>query len=321
MKETRDRVLIIGGGMMGCGIAAVAALAGKSVTVVETSEQARAAGPNRVRALLAELALNGLAEQGSAEVAEKSVAFSGELEKAAGEAFFAIEAIIEELAAKQAMFARLDGLLPEDIPIVSNTSGLRITDIAALAKHPERTATAHFWFPAHLVPLVEVVMGDKTSFSTAEWVVRTLKAWGKAPVLVKKDLPGQLANRILQAVIREASHIVEIGLASAEDVDTAVKMGMGIRFPVWGPLEHVDAVGVDLCNSVQNSVLPGISDSHEANSCFAGMLKEGNLGYKTGKGFYDWSVKDMDALAKLRNEFIIHALKKLRSADSAGTKS
>ncbi len=313
----RERVMVVGGGMMGCGIAAIAALAGNSVIVVETAEQARASGPSRVRALLDELASNGLAEEGAAAAAESAVEFSGDLEKAAAEAYFAIEAIVEDLAAKQAMFKRLDSLLPPGIPIASNTSGLRITEIAALTIHPERTATAHFWFPAHLVPLVEVVMGDRTNRDVAEWIVQTLKTWGKSPVLVKKDLPGQLANRILQAVIREASNIVEIGLASPEDVDTAVKMGMGIRFPAWGPLEHVDAVGVDLCRSVQNTVLPGISDSHEANARFEEMVKAGNLGYKTGKGFYDWSVKDMESLARKRNEFIIQALKILRAGERA----
>lgn len=313
----RERVMVVGGGMMGCGIAAIAALAGNSVIVVETAEQARASGPSRVRALLDELASNGLAEEGAAAAAESAVEFSGDLEKAAAGAYFAIEAIVEDLAAKQAMFKRLDSLLPPGIPIASNTSGLRITEIAALTIHPERTATAHFWFPAHLVPLVEVVMGDRTNRDVAEWIVKTLKTWGKSPVLVKKDLPGQLANRILQAVIREASNIVEIGLASPEDVDTAVKMGMGIRFPAWGPLEHVDAVGVDLCRSVQNTVLPGISDGHEANARFEEMVKAGNLGYKTGKGFYDWSVKDMESLARKRNEFIVQALKILRAGERA----
>jgi len=309
----RNSVLVVGGGMMGSGIAAIAAIAGNLTIIVESSDDAFAKCPDRVSGLLDELARNCLISEEVKSQAIANISYGKRLEEHCDNVFFVIEAIVENLAAKQEMFSRLDALLPEDVPIVSNTSGLRITEIAARTKHPERTATAHFWFPAHLVPLVEVVMSDRTSAGTAEWVMKILKAWGKSPVLVKKDLPGQLANRILQAVIREASHIVEIGLASPEDVDTAVKMGMGIRFPVWGPLEHVDAVGVDLCNSVQNSVLPGISDSHEANSSFRTMVAEGNLGYKTGKGFYDWSIKDMDALAKLRNEFIIHALKKIRS--------
>ena len=307
----RANVLIVGGGMMGSGIAAISALAGNKTVIVESSLQALESCPKKVHMLLRELEDNDLISKIEKISAIQRITYISEtnLEEACDSAFFVIEAITEELSEKQELFAKLDSILPTDIPIVSNTSGLRITDIACKVKHPERTATAHFWFPAHIVPLVEVVMSDWTSEQTAQWVIKTLKSWGKAPVLVRKDLPGQLANRILQAVIREASNIVEIGLASPEDVDTAVKMGMGIRLPVWGPLEHVDAVGVDLCSKVQNNVLPEISASKEANSCFTEMLAVGNLGVKTGKGFYDWSTKDMNALAKLRNDFIIYALK------------
>ena len=138
----------------------------------------------------------------------------------------------------RALFESVDAQLPAQVPVLSNTSGLRITDIAARVQHPERALTAHFWYPGHLVPLVEVVMGDRSSPDMAEAVRDELNSWGKAAVVVRRDLPGQLANRILQAVMREAINIVAMGLASAEDVDTAVKMGMGIRFPAWGPLEH-----------------------------------------------------------------------------------
>ena len=103
-----------------------------------------------------------------------------------------------------------------------------------------------------------------------------------------------------------------MGLASAEDVDTAVKMGMALRFPVWGPLEHVDAVGLDICGPVQDTVLPEISARQTASPMFKELMDTGNMGYKTGRGFYDWSQKDMDALVKRRNDFIIHSLKKIR---------
>ena len=111
-------------------------------------------------------------------------------------------------------------------------------------------------------------------------------------------------------MIREAGNIVETGLASPEDVDTDIKAGMGIRFPVWGPLEHIDAVGLDLCEQVQNTVLPELSSRREAGDLIKSLVKSGNLGYKTGKGIYDWSYKDMEALEKKRNDFIIYALKK-----------
>ena len=111
----------------------------------------------------------------------------------------------------------------------------------------------------------------------------------------------------------EASAIVEMGLATPEDVDTAVKMGMGIRFPVWGPLEHVDTVGLDLCAKVQNTVLPGISGAKKANSAFTERLAMGRLGCKSGQGFYDWSQKDRKELEALRNDFIIQSVKFIKN--------
>ena len=177
--------------------------------------------------------------------------------------------------------------------------------------------TTHFWFPAHLVPLVEVVIGEKTDPLIAEQVHKLLLNWNKAPVIVKKDFPGQLANRILQAVIRKSINIVQMGLASPEDVDTAIKMGMGIRFPVWGPLEHIDAVGLDLALSVQRDVLPGLLNSETPPDYLKEIVTHEDLGYKTGKGFYDWQVKDMDELASRRDQFIIGALSLLKKIDHA----
>lgn len=308
----RDSVVIIGSGLMGSGIAARSALAGNSVILVDTQASYAEKGMKNAWDCMEELEKNSLTDAGAVERGRRLLTFSGNMEEALSHASMVIEAVYENLELKQELFRQIDELLPPKVPIASNTSGLRITDIAKKVQHPERTMTTHFWFPAHLVPLVEVVMSEYTDEAMAVCVKEELLRWGKAPVLVKKDLPGQLANRILQAVIREAVNIVEIGLASPEDVDTAVKMGMGIRFPAWGPLEHIDAVGLDLCESVQQTVLPEISNRQEASGLFRKLVEEGNLGYKTGKGIYDWSVKDMDALAAGRNRFIIEALKILK---------
>ena len=228
-----------------------------------------------------------------------------------------VEAIIENLEAKQALFRQLDALLPAEVPICSNTSGLRITEISALCEHhPERTVTTHFWLPAHLVPLVEVVMGDKTDEAVALAVREELKKWKKSPVLVRRDLPGQLANRVFQAIIREAIDIVASGLASAEDVDTAIAAGMAMRFPVWGPLMHLDAIGTPLGLSVQETVLPSICADKEASGYIKDMVARGDLGAKTGKGFYDWSERSIDEAIAKRDAFIIEACKILNKLDN-----
>jgi 3-hydroxybutyryl-CoA dehydrogenase len=307
----RNAVLIYGAGSMGCGIACCAALAGEPVILFDVDFAAAQKGIGRVKENIGELCRQGLCGEPEASKAFERVSAAEDLESIHSGVKLVIEAVYENLSLKQDVFSRLDAILPPEVPILSNTSGMRITEIAAKTKHPERTLTAHFWLPANLIPLVEIVIGERSSPELAEKIKAYLTGWGKKPVIVKRDLPGQLANRILQAIIREAVNIVEIGLASAEDVDTAIKMGMALRFPVWGPLEHVDAVGFDICESVQNTVLPEISGRNAASPLFAKLRNEGSLGCRTGKGFYDWSNKDMDALVKKRNDFIVHALKKI----------
>ena len=310
------KVVVIGSGLMGSAIAARSALAGNPTVLVDLSEENAKKGIASALVCIDELVENELASSDQQKHAVDNLTWSCDNAQAVQGADLVIEAIVENISAKQKLFESLDALLPENVPILSNTSGLRITDIAAkVTRYPERTMTAHFWFPAHLVPLVEVVMWDKTDARLAEYVRDILASWGKAPVIVKRDLPGQLANRMLQAIIREAVNTVSIGLASPEDVDTAIKMGMGIRLPVWGILEHIDGVGLDLATSVQDTVLPELSCIQEAAPLLREMVSKGDLGYKTGKGLYDWNVKDMDKLARKRNAFIIQALKTMEKYD------
>lgn len=309
----RDAVVIIGSGMMGSGIATRSAVAGRRSILVDTSMAQSERAMESAFCHIDQLYNQHLIDKEAAQRAKTLLIPCADIKAALNEANMVIEAITENLEAKQALFEQVDALLPVDVPILSNTSGLQITKIAARCAHPERTMIAHFWFPAHLVPLVELVMSEQSDMSLVLAMKGELLRWGKAPVIVKRDLPGQLANRILQAVIREAVNIVQMGLASAEDVDTAIKMGMGIRLPVWGPLEHIDAVGLDLGLSVQDSVLPEISDAQEAAPILRNLVQEGHLGVKTGSGFYDWSQKDIVALQNLRDEFIINALKFMQS--------
>lgn len=305
----RDTVVVIGDGLMGQGIAACSAIAGHKSVIVGLTLDNALKGKEKAIENIEELYENDLIELDVANRAKELIKISDNIENLCENALLIIEAIPEKLELKQELFTRLDKLFPPEVPILSNTSGLRITDIALKTQYPQRMLTAHFWFPAHLVPLVEVVVGDKSDINVAIKIKELLSTWNKSPVIVKRDLPGQLANRILQAVIREAVNIVEIGLADPEDVDTAVKAGMGIRMPVWGPLEHIEAVGLDLCQNVQATVLPGISNRKDPSPLFEKLVSDGKLGYKTGQGLYDWESKSMSKLEKTRNEFIINSLK------------
>jgi len=309
----KNTVTIVGAGLMGPGIAACSTLAGHPTVLVDITPELAAAGVAKTRQNIIQLLDNQLVDADQANYAEQLVQPGTDVSQSLADTFLIIEAVTEKISLKQDLFKKLDELAPPDVIITSNTSGLRITDIAQYTKHPERTATTHFWFPGHLVPLVEVVMGDKTDEAVAVKLHELLRGWNKAPVVVKKDLPGQLANRILQAVIREATNIVAMGLATPDDVDTAIKMGMAMRFPVWGPLEHIDAVGLDLVLSVQRDVLPGLNNDDRPVPYLEDLVEQQQLGYKTGKGFYDWQVKDMQTLAARRDRFIIETLRTLKA--------
>jgi 3-hydroxybutyryl-CoA dehydrogenase len=219
-----------------------------------------------------------------------------------------VESIPEDLAVKQAFFARLDKAAPDTI-LCSNTSGISITAIASQATRRERILTTHFWNPPHLMPLVEVSVSEWTSPKIAEGVLQLLRACGKVPVLVRQDRPGQLGNRIQHAMIRECVHIVQEGIASAEDVDLAVKTGVGLRLPVYGVFEHADMVGLDLVKAVQDYVLPDLSPVTQAGRLHQEKVARGELGVKTNRGFLDWTPTKAEEVRARRDAFLMRFLR------------
>ena len=303
-----EKVAVIGTGQMGPGIAAMIALAGCDVTLIGEKVEWADDGVNKARAVMDWLLQNDLAARQAVVRAKPRVRGTTDLDTGVRDVQLVVEAVSENLALKQELFQRLDRLTLRDVILATNTSGLSVTAIGERAQHRDRIATTHFWNPPHLVPLVEVVMSPDTSEQTAQTLLEFLRRIGKKPVLVRKDLPGQLANRILQGMIREATNLVQEGVASPEDVDSAIKNGLGIRLPVWGVLEHIDAVGLDMCLTIQNSVLPALNNEPRAVQLFADKVKQGDLGVKTGKGFYDWNTKSIDDLKKMRDDFIVQTL-------------
>lgn len=298
------RVAVIGTGMMGPGIALAFAQAGCGVTLTGRSLDHIEAGMRRLDTALAFLTDHGLLAESDARAVRARVSGTVDLEAAVAGAGLVEECIAENLAAKQGLFGRLEHLCAEDTLLVSNTSGLRITDIVAGLAHPERTASVHFWNPPHIVPLVEVTQGAHTSEETIESLVTLLRLGNKTPIIVRKDVPGQVGNRLQHALLREALYLVQEGIASAADVDRALKLGPGRRWPVYGVLEHADVVGAELSLAVQRALLPDLCRATTPLPILAEMVAERRLGIATGAGFYDWSRRGASALQERRDAFL-----------------
>jgi 3-hydroxybutyryl-CoA dehydrogenase len=302
-----SRAVVVGTGMMGPGIAATLSLGGVATCLVSRTAESARKGLRSAREAILLLEANQLAGTPAANAALEHLTESCDLDEEIATAQLVIESTPENMTFKQELFARMDRIAPPDCILASNTSGLSITHIAARCERPERVVTTHFWNPPHLMPLVEIVKGERTSPEVAGVLRDLLARCGKTPVVVQKDRPGQLGNRLQIALQREAMHIVAEGIASVEDVDTAAKCGFGLRLPVYGMFEHVDAVGLDLAGAVLDYVTRDLNNE----SGMPAILREK---IRNGETFHDWTVKDMDQVKERRNRFLIEFLKREKTA-------
>jgi len=308
-EPTPAHAAVLGTGMMGPGIAVSLALGGCDVTLVSRTDDSAARGLDTARAQLDILLANELITPAAASAALPRLASSSNLAAATARAALVVESVPEQMDLKQALFAQLDELAPPEAILASNTSGLSITDIAARCRRPERVLTTHFWNPPHLMPLVEIVRGAHTAEAVVDHTRALLLACGKVPVLVKKDRPGQLGNRLQMALFREAVSLVAEGIADPEDVDTAARLGFGIRLPVYGILEHIDLVGLPLARTVCDYVVRDLNNAPHAPELFDRKIAAGETGAAAGRGFYDWSTRDAAAVRARRDRFLIECLR------------
>jgi 3-hydroxybutyryl-CoA dehydrogenase len=299
--------------MMGPGISVTLALAGHPATLHGRTPDSLSRGLEAVARCLEQLQHEHLVTARAAHAARRRIDGSTDLASAVGRATFVFESVAEDLGLKQHLFAEVEQLAGPDTILASNTSGLQITRIAEQMQSPERAVTAHFWNPPHLMPLVEIVKGDRTSEGTLTRLFDILARAGKRVVVVRKDLPGQLGNRLLHALFREAFHIVQEGIASVEDVDTALKYGPGLRFPAYGLLEHADMVGLDMMVAIDSYLFGALSTMAQPPEFVHALVTHGALGARTGRGLYDWTQRNPADVLAARDTFVAARLREARA--------
>ncbi len=314
MKERK--AVIAGAGVMGASLAQVYALAGYETFVWNRSE----AGLARCRELIAinmnTLVSEGLIGAGEAEATRERMHFVTEKD-CFRDCGIVVETIVEQMDVKKDFFAEISALVPEEALLATNTSGLCVSEIATAVRRPERFMGQHWLNPPHLLPLCEIVVAEKTGEAYLKRMKELVLGLGKQPVIVK-DIRGFLINRLQYAMLREALHIVEIGAATPEDIDTVLKAGMGLRYAVLGPFGVADFGGLDTFDRITRYLNAELCDAKEGSPLLHEMVLDGRLGVKSGAGFYDYSGDKKEAAIRERDRKYIE-LAKLLYFDSKET--
>ena len=308
MAPKQSGVAIIGGGIMGGDIATIFAAGGWNVHVMSPSAKTRDALPARLNAGLAKLA---------ADPAKSALVRTyASLEAIPWQQIdLVIEAATEDLALKQQLFARIEALARPEIPLTSNTSTIPIGAIGEHLKTRSRVAGLHYFMPAHLVPLVEIIRAEHTDEAVVDWLEQSQRELGKEPVRVNKDIPGFLGNRLQHAMMREALYLVADGVVTPEAVDTAVRYGFGFRFLACGPMLQKEMSGWDTNLYAGGSVYPHLYSEKTPPQFLKDMVAKGHIGMKARHGLWEWTDEGI-AKEKARIEKVLQAALRILQADA-----
>src|SRR5215475_2171237 len=287
---------VIGGGLMGHGIAYLLAAGGHKVGIYEPSAEVRATLPQRLRSIIELL--------GSDAAILDRISVHAKLVDAVASAAFVFEAAPEKLELKQRIFGELEALVAPDTILASNSSAIPSTEIGRNLKRRERVVGTHFWNPPHLVPLVEVIQTEWTSDDVVRQTIDLLAAAGRQPVHVRRDIPGFIGNRLQHALKREAIALVASGVCDAETIDTVVKSGFGARMAVLGPMEQSDLVGLDLTLDISEVLVADLDRSAGAHPFLREKVRAGQLGMKSGEGFRRWTPQQAEEVRDRLRRFL-----------------
>lgn len=310
IKNDIKNIVIAGTGVMGASFAQIFAQYGFNVVLYDIFEEAILKGKKLISMNQANAIEEGIISPEESHSIVSNISYT--MDKECFEsADFVIEAIAEKLEIKDKFWKEISALAPEKAILTTNTSGLSINRIAESVNIPERFCGMHWVNPPHIIPLVEIIAGDKTKEDTLE-IVRELALYiDRKPVTVKKDISGFVLNRLQYALLREAFYIVENGAASIEDVDNVMKYGLGRRYACIGPFETIDFGGIDTFYNVGSYMFRELSNSQEVSKLLRELYEEGAYGVKTGKGFYDYSGDKAEKAIEKRDKDFMKVSKSL----------
>jgi len=312
-------VAVIGNGIIGHGVAQIFAMAGKPVVLIGRNAESLGRARQRIADSLADFVRHGLIDGSAVAGILDRVKLSLKLNDAA-HAQLVIEAVTEDIGLKLDLFGRLDTICPPPT-VLASSSGQPASVLVAEVKHRERVIATHFWYPPQLIPLVEVCGGPETAPDVVDWVCAALRAAGKEPAVIDKEIPGFIGNRLQFAMLREAWALWASGAASAEAIDSVVRHSFGRRVAITGPLESADVGGLQTMYHFGRSLLPALDTAPEPAAKIAELVAAGANGFANGRGVYDWSKRDGKALVAARMDELFRWLAHDRAMARKGQKS
>ena len=302
-------IAVVGSGIMGHGIAQTFALGGYEVTLNDISDELLNKAIRQIHSNLNTFVEFGITTPQGVQEALSRIKATKNLKEASKESDFVVEALPEVMDVKKRIVKELDETCPPHTIIASNTSGLSLTEIVSGIKRQDQTIIAHWYNPPHIIPVVEIVKGRYTSDQTVDLAYQLLVSIGKKPVKILKEVPGFLGNRLQFALYREALYCLKEGIASAEDIDIAVKGSYGFRLPTLGPLETSDFGGLDTYLNISEYLFKEIDRSTEPPEFLREKVRQGKLGVKTGEGFFRYTPEEAERKIKERDRQFLQRLK------------
>jgi len=283
------KIAVLGAGLMGHGIAQVAAQIAKyEVSLRDIKQEFLDNGLKMINDSLQRFLKKGTISEKEVNETLSRIHLTLDMKKAVADADIIIEAVPENVEIKKTTLAEVDKLAKKDAIIASNTSSISITELASATKRPEKFCGMHFFNPPQLMQLIEIIRGVKTSDETINTIVEVTKKMGKEPVVVKKDVAGFVVNRVLIPALNEAIALVDEGVATPEDIDKAIKLGL--NWPM-GPLTLLDYLGLDTTLAISEVLQKDLDPKYQPSPLLRQMVRAGLLGRKSGKGFYNWEKK------------------------------